>query len=260
MQSEPQGQGIVVGQVLDGWRLDAELGKGGMGLVYHAIHLQSGVVAALKVLLDDENATVELQRRFRREVKALARLDHPGVVRILAESLDHVPPYFCMELLPGGSLTQRLEWTAAEGRAGLPPERFEQLVRELAAALEVLHAARLLHRDLKPGNVLFTAEGHAKLTDFGMVKAFDLSLLTVTPRVMGTMAYLAPETLRGEPFDVRTDLYQLGVTLFEAATGKRPYTQREIANAWSGVALPPPPSVAQVSLPAAVAMPWLQGV
>ena len=255
-------RGLAVGMELDGWRLEEVLGRGGMGVVYRATHTGSGLVCALKVLVPAGLDCWEALQRFRREVKILARLEHPSVVRILQEALEHEPPYFCMELLPGGSLADRITSAAAtsHGRVwngAIPADRLTALALELAEGLAAIHARQVLHRDLKPSNVLFTAEDQAKLVDFGVSKALDLSSFTMTGEVMGTLYYMAPETFGKRGFDERSDLYQLGITLFEAATGSKPYSQDQLAPLLVGKPLPP---LRRLQMAAPLVPGWFQPV
>ncbi|MBI3893879.1 MAG: serine/threonine protein kinase, partial [Candidatus Wallbacteria bacterium] len=255
--SLPHGVPYKPGSVLDGWVIEAPLGAGGMGVVYQATHERSGMLAALKVLPSSPHGGAEILQRFRREVKALARIRHPSVVNILQESLDHDPPYFAMELLPGGSLSSRIDAAGAPGGKPLSAAFLTQIARQLAEGLAAIHNEHIVHRDIKPQNVLFSEDGHAKFADFGMAKALDLTGLTVANRVMGTLPYMAPEALQGKPADSRTDFYQLGVTLFEAATGQRPYAGEDLVGVLAGRPLPPLPRLADhaVQCPA-----WYQGV
>ncbi len=242
---------------LDGWTIEATLGSGGMGVVYRASHAEKGLVAALKILVDADDSGGEVSRRFRREVKALARIRHPGIVHVLQEALDNSPPFFAMELVEGGTLAARIE--EAQGPRGrMEPAALLGILTDLAEGLEAIHAENIIHRDIKPSNVLFTAEGRAKLADFGMAKAMDLTGLTMGNRVMGTLPYMAPEMLRALPADPRSDLYQLGVTLFEAATGRRPYSGEQLLRVTSGDQLPPLPRMAGLKPDSADELQWLQ--
>ena len=234
---------LAPGVELDGWLLEARLGAGGMGEVFRATQLETGISAALKVMLEDERHPGELFRRFRREVQVLARVNHPAVVRVLQEALDHSPPYFCMELLPGGSLADRIAREQEEGRPGLTLDAAAQLGLELAEGLAAVHALKVLHRDLKPQNVLFTVDGQAKLADFGIAKPLDRTGLTLANTVMGTLPYLPPEVLQGKPGDERSDLYQFGVMLFQAVAGKFPFEAGSLVAASTGLPLPPAPKL-----------------
>ncbi|MBI4870740.1 MAG: serine/threonine protein kinase [Candidatus Riflebacteria bacterium] len=245
------------GTVLEGWTLGRLLGKGGMGCIFEA-RASTGQLGALKILAAAFAANQQAVRRFRREVQALQRLRHPRVVAILDEHLDHEPPFYGMELLRGGTLADRLGSGGAAGRPGLPLVDLPLLFLDLAEALEVSHAEGVLHRDLKPQNVLFTTEGRAKLADFGLSRAADVTAMTATGVVLGTWAYMAPETLRGRPADERTDLYQLGATLFEAVTGSPPYGTEQLQAVLNGRALPPLPSLELLAPDVQRELPWLE--
>ena len=251
----------AVGKVLDGWRLEQLLGIGGMGAVFRARHETSGVLAALKVVRAVSGSSTDALKRFRREVQALARLEHPAIVRILQESLDHTPPYFCMEFLPGGSLAARIDQgraAALPGRPILEPEWLAGLAQELAEGLAVVHAGHILHRDIKPPNILFTLDGRAKLSDFGLAKLQDATALTVANQVMGSVPYLAPESLRAQGFTERSDLYQLGATLFDAATGSPPYAVEQLLGVAYNLALPPLPGLAGLAPVLSQRLPWFE--
>ena len=247
----------VPGAVLAGWTLESPLGRGGMGLVFLARRAGTEQAGALKVLAKEQTASTQGAKRLRREVLALQRLRHPRVVAILDEHLDYEPPFFVMELLAGGSLHARLGLPGVNSQGGLPAGELPLLMLDLVEALEAIHAVGVLHRDLKPQNVLFTEEGRAKLADFGLAWAVDLTALTATGDVVGTWAYLAPETLRGAPFSPRTDLYQLGVTLFEAASGSQPYATQQLQALLVGEPLPPLPALEPLAPEACRLMPWL---
>ena len=258
--SRPQSSAsISAGRVLAGWLLQAQLGIGGMGTVFRATHVKSGQEAALKVLHALQEGESATAKRFRREVQALARIEHPAIVRVLAEALDHSPPFFCMELLPGGSLAARIVQgrdKALPGQAILDPDWLAGLAQQLAAGLAVVHGAHILHRDLKPMNVLLTADGHAKLGDFGLAKLQDVTALTAPNQVMGSVPYMAPEVLRGEGFSERSDLYQLGATLFDAATGHHPYSVEQLMAVVAHRPLPALPDLAGLAPELAQRLPW----
>ena len=198
------------------YRVDGVLGQGGMGVVYRATHRESGQPVALKtVLLPDE----ELLRRIRREIHALARIHHPGVVRIVDEGLDGGLPWYAMERIEGRTL-DRLD----------SPDREEvlTLVRRLCTPLAFLHGEGIVHRDLKPGNVIVRPDGTPVLVDFGLIAEFDAAVgretATEDHLAAGTPTYMAPEQISGALVDARTDLYALGCVLYELLVGKPPFT------------------------------------
>jgi tetratricopeptide (TPR) repeat protein len=193
------------------------LGRGGMGTVFRAVHVPTGAPRAVKVL--NPGAPPTAVARLRREVEALrAAGDHPHLVR-LHDAGEHAgSPWVAMDLLEGGDLARRIQVGGA-----LPPGDAARLGAELARGLAHAHARGVLHRDLKPSNVLFDREGLPRLADFGLALVAGEERLTRTGALLGTPAYMAPEQLRGEQGDARTDVYGLGALLYEALTGQVPF-------------------------------------
>jgi serine/threonine-protein kinase len=205
---------------LPGLELYENLGQGGMGVVYRARDVRLDRPRAVKVIRRGPFGDDEARDRFGREARAVARLDHVGVVRIYALGEHEDTLYICMELLEGGSLQGRLRQGPLEVRAAA------DLVRQLALAVQHAHDNRVLHRDLKPGNVLLTADGAPKVSDFGLAKLLDADDgLTHTGAVLGTPAYMAPEQAEGRSRDIaeRTDVWALGAILYECLTGRPPF-------------------------------------
>jgi len=198
------------------YRLEGELGRGGMGTVFRAVHAPTGARRALKVIRTDGDP--ELIARFRREAEALARVAGEGIVPVHEIGVARGVVFLAMGLMPGGSLGERLK---ARGR-------FEwrdaaRIVATLARSLERCHAAGIVHRDVKPDNVLFDEEDRPRLADFGLVSDASARSLTETGTVLGTPAYMAPEQLAGERVDARADIYALGAILHTLVTGERPH-------------------------------------
>ena len=188
--------------------LERRLGAGGMSVVWLATDERLGRPVAIKILSDTLTADGEYIGRFRREAKVAASLQHPNLVSVYDFGSGE-RPYLVMEYIEGGDLATRVE------RGDVPdPER---LARELLAALRHIHGAGVLHRDIKPQNVLIDEHGHARLTDFGIAQPRDAASLTRTGQVIGTEAYIAPEVKSGEPASERSDLYALGVLLADVA-------------------------------------------
>jgi eukaryotic-like serine/threonine-protein kinase len=191
------------------------LGKGGMGEVYRARHVGLGKAVAIKVLAP--NLPEQFQVRFAREARAIARLDHPCCVRILDHGCEAGRRYIAMELLDGPTLASVL---ADEGQ--LAVSRAIAITRDLVRALAHAHARGVLHRDLKPENIILVARG-AVIIDFGLAALHDAAPLTRDGMCIGSPSYLAPERLRGAPHDERSDLYALGVILYEMLAGLKPF-------------------------------------
>ncbi|MBY0513884.1 MAG: protein kinase, partial [Gemmataceae bacterium] len=206
--------------VVPGYDVRDELGRGGMGVVYRAVHLKLNRAVALKVARADDRADPRHLLRFLAEAEAAAAVKHPHVVGVYDSGAAGGRPYLAMELCPGGTLADRLK---ASGR--LDPRDAAALVGKLAGAVQACHDAGIVHRDLKPANVLFDAAGEPKVTDFGLVKRGLGSDLTATQAVMGTPAYMTPEQATGGAKFVgpAADIYALGTVLYECLTGARPF-------------------------------------
>src|SRR5919106_4817571 len=190
------------GTVLDGrYRLLRRLGSGGMAVVWVARDERLGRDVAVKVLSDVLAGDADYRRRFVREARVAARLNHPGLVGIHDFSAESERPYLVMELVCGDTLADRI---AAERAGELD---LVALARELLGALAHIHAAGVVHRDVKPANVLIGTDGRARLTDFGIARPTDATALTQTGQVIGTLRYMSPEVQRGERATARSDLY-----------------------------------------------------
>jgi eukaryotic-like serine/threonine-protein kinase len=202
----------------DRYELGRVLGRGGMAEVREARDLVLGRRVAVKVLhaaLADDPAFIE---RFRREATAVAALNHPSLVGIFDAGSDGDIRYLVMEYLEGRTLADVLR---QDGR--LEPDRALEVGIAAAGALEAVHQAGLVHRDVKPANIMVTPSGGVKLMDLGIARAADATSLTATQSVIGTAAYLSPEQARGLPADARSDLYSLGCVIYETVAGRRPF-------------------------------------
>jgi len=220
-----------------GYRIDSQVGRGGMGVVYRATDLSLDRTVALKVLDDELAKDPAFRRRFVTESKLAASLDHPNVIPIYAAGECDGMPYIAMRYVPGEDLRAVLR---TAGR--LEPERAARLVGQLASALDAAHEAGLVHRDVKPANVLVTREDHVYLTDFGLTKrvAADTEA-TRTGVVLGTLNYMAPEQIRGQAIGAFTDVYSLGCMIVHLLTGQVPFpVETDEAKLWAHVAEPPP--------------------
>lgn len=203
------------------YRLEGLIGRGGMASVWRAHDTVLGRPVAVKRLHARLQEDPELAERFRREGQAVSRLSHPNLVRLLDQGQEGDEPFLVFELVEGRDLK-----TLVRRDGPLPPHRAASVCGQVARALAAAHAAGVVHRDIKSHNVLVTDDGIAKLTDFGIariVEAEGPSNLTRTGIVMGSSDYLAPEQAEGRVVDERSDIYSLGVVLFEALTGRLPF-------------------------------------
>jgi eukaryotic-like serine/threonine-protein kinase len=216
----------VIGKTLGHYRVLGQLGAGGMGVVYRAHDERLDRDVALKVLPGGALADEDARKRFRKEALALSKLNHPNIATIFDfDALDGVD-FLVMELVEGESLAQRVQGGA------LPEKDDAAFGAQIADALEEAHERGVVHRDLKPANILVTSKGRIKVLDFGLARLLrpvgqtDLTAsLTGTPAAAGTLPYMAPEQLQGEPAEARSDIYALGAVLYEMATGKRAFRE-----------------------------------
>lgn len=200
------------------YRLESKLGSGGMSTVYLAIDETLGRKVAIKVMHREISDQQDQLERFRREARAVAQLSHPNLVAVIDAGEDGGHPYIVFEYVPGETLKKRI---AESGR--LEPDEATAYAIEIGRGLAAAHAARLVHRDVKPQNVLIDADGRAKVTDFGIARSIEEHGLTATGRVLGTTDYVSPEQAMGKEVDARTDVYSLGIVLYEMLTGEVPF-------------------------------------
>jgi len=219
----------MIGTLLSGrYRLESKLGSGGMSTVYLAVDETLGRHVAVKVMHREISDQPDQIERFRREARAVAQLSHPNLVGVIDAGEDGGHPYIVFEYVPGATLKQRI---AELGR--LPLDEATAYAIEIGRGLASAHAARLVHRDVKPQNVLIDTEGRAKITDFGIARSLEVHGLTATGRVLGTTDYVSPEQAMGRGADPRSDVYSLGIVLFEMLTGDPPF----VAETQVGVAM-----------------------
>jgi serine/threonine-protein kinase len=213
-------QDPLVGQVLDGrYRVEGRIAVGGMATVYRALDTRLDRVLALKVMHPGLAADSGFVERFIREAKAVARLAHPNVVGVFDQGADGTYVYLAMEYVAGCTLRDVLrERGALQARAAL------DILEPVLAALGAAHRAGLIHRDMKPENVLIGDDGRVKVADFGLVRAVDTQTGATTGSLLGTVSYLAPEQVQHGAVDQRTDVYACGVVLYEMLTGRKPHT------------------------------------
>ncbi len=209
----------MIGTVLSGrYRLEAKLGSGGMSTVYLARDTTLDRDVAVKVMHREMSEQADQLERFRQEARAVAKLSHPNVVAVIDAGEDGGFPYIVFEYVEGETLKQRI------GRVGaLDPQEALAYAIEIARGLTVAHGRKMVHRDIKPQNVLIDSEGRAKLTDFGISRQLEQDGMTATGRVLGTTDYVAPEQAMGHAVDQRSDVYSLGVVLYEMLIGQVPF-------------------------------------
>ena len=232
-----------VGGAIAGYRIEGVLGRGGMGVVYRATDERLGRSVALKVMLGEQSGDEDFRRRFIRESRSAAAIDHPNVLPVYEAGEADGVLFLATRLVEGADLRELL---ARDGQ--LAPARALDLVAQIAAALDAAHARGLVHRDVKPANVLVAPDAgparseHCYLTDFGLAKLVaGRSALTGTGQFVGTLDYIAPEQLQGKDVDGRVDVYALGAVLFECLTAAPPF-KRDIGPAlmWAHMNDPPP--------------------
>lgn len=203
----------------DRYRLKDRIAIGGMGEVWAA---QDEIIlrdVAIKILKPEYLGDPTFIERFRTEAKHAAKVNHEGIADVYDYGEDEGSAYLVMELVPGDSLAKILD-----REKSLEPNKVLDIIAQTARALDAAHAAGLVHRDIKPGNLLITPDGKVKITDFGIARVADQVSLTATGQVMGTVQYLAPEQATGKPASPQTDLYSLGIVAYECLAGKRPFT------------------------------------
>src|SRR5262245_53050745 len=231
-----------------GYRIESLAGRGGMGVVYRATDLGLERVVALKLISTELGRNAGFRRRFEAESKVAASLDHPNVIPIFQAGDHEGVLYLAMRYVEGDDLRDEI------AEAGpLAPERAVRIIAQVASALDAAHAGGLVHRDVKPANILLASGDHAYLSDFGLTKRLLAdSDDTVTGELMGSLDYVAPEQIRGAEIGPRTDVYALGCVLFHALAGHAPYSDLEReAKLWAHVSESPPPL--GTGLPAALA-------
>src|ERR671927_520566 len=209
----------LVGMQLSGrYRLDAQIGAGGMSTVYRTFDLTLERPVAVKLMHREIASDSAQLERFRREARAVARLSHPHIVGVIDAGEDEGRPYIVLEHVDGETLKDRIR-----RRGRLPVDEAIAYAIEIARALGCAHTHGIVHRDVKPQNVLIDEEGSAKVTDFGIARSLHEEGLTADGRVLGTTDYVSPEQALGRPVDGRTDIYSLGVVLYEMLTGDVPF-------------------------------------
>jgi len=209
----------MIGTLLSGrFRLDEKVGAGGMSTVYRAFDEKLERWVAIKLMHRDLSTDADQLERFRREARAVAQLSHPNIVTVIDAGEDDGHPYIVFEYVEGETLKDRIRRAVR-----LPVPEAVAYAIEIGRALMAAHAQRLVHRDVKPQNVLISTEGRAKVTDFGIARSLEDGGLTAAGRVLGTTDYVSPEQALGEQVDEQSDIYSLGVVLFEMLAGDVPF-------------------------------------
>ena len=227
------------------YELDLRIAVGGMGEVWEATDHVIGRTVAIKILKDEYMGDPGFLERFRAEARHAALVNHEGIASVFDYGEENGSAFLVMELVPGEALS-----TILERETSLSTDKTLDIVAQTSAALQAAHAAGLVHRDIKPGNLLITPDGRVKITDFGIARIADQVPLTATGQVMGTVQYLSPEQASGHPASPATDIYSLGIVAYESLAGKRPFTgESQVAIAMAQINEQAPP------LPATVAQP-----
>jgi serine/threonine-protein kinase len=218
------------------YQLGNRIAIGGMGEVWAATDLVIGRTVAIKILKDEYLGDPGFLERFRAEARHAALVNHEGIANVFDYGEEDGSAFLVMELVPGEALS-----TILEREHQLPTDKVLDIVAQTASALQAAHQAGLVHRDIKPGNLLITPDGRVKITDFGIARIADQVPLTATGQVMGTVQYLSPEQASGHPASPSTDIYSLGIVAYEALAGRRPFTgESQVAIAMAQINEAPP--------------------
>ncbi|MFN2226517.1 MAG: protein kinase domain-containing protein, partial [Anaerolineae bacterium] len=242
----------LVGQKFGPYEITAKIGEGGMAVVYKGYQQSLNRYVAIKVLRAELAQDKEFVERFRREALSVADLSHPNILHVYDAGFSDGVYYIVMAFVDGGSLKEMIM------RGPLDMDYAISVVAQMADALHHAHQHGLVHRDVKPNNILMTRDGRPLLTDFGIAKAVHESTgLTRTGTSIGTPEYMAPEQIQGQKVDARTDIYALGIVLYESLTGWTPFsTTTPVATLYKQVNEPPPPlRQANINIPV-----WLEDV
>lgn len=227
---------IAVGQRLGKYQILSEIGRGGMAIVYKAFDTGLQRYVALKILLPRLAADEQILRRFEREATTAANLKHPNIVVIHDVGSADGYHFLVMELLEGCTLREEIR-----ARGAMLPARAAYVASQVASALDHAHQQGLIHRDVKPSNIILGRQDHTTLTDFGLVRAAHSARLTEAGATVGTLEYMAPEQLGGDEIDWRSDVYSLGVVVYELLAGRTPFTGDTPFSVMQKVMYEPPP-------------------
>ncbi len=224
------------------YRLLKKLGAGGMGEVYLAEDMELGRKVALKFLSEQYTANSEFKARFKREAQLAAKLNHPNIVTIYEVGEHQNRSYIAMEYIEGEALNDCI------ARAKLPLKEALDLMAQICAGMSKAHRAGIAHRDIKPANILINLDGQAKILDFGLAKMQGVSGLTKSGTMMGTVSYMSPEQVKGESLDLRSDIFSLGVVLYELLTGDLPFKGESEFTVMSAITTKAPKALARYEL------------
>src|SRR5690242_14148294 len=234
---ESPGRELQPGDTLGPYRLEEMLGEGGMGLVFRAVREEDGAQVALKVMRFELIEDPVFGKRFEQEARAAAEVRDPHLVPVLDAGQAAGRRYLAVAYISGGTPEDRL---AERGR--LEVQASATFAQHVGAGLDALHNAGIVHRDLKPSNIIVDSAGTAMLTDFGLAKGRAYTVLTKPGQVMGTIDYLAPELIRGEPATPQTDVYALGCVAFECLVGRAPFADKSLFQVGLAHLEEPPPN------------------
>ncbi|MCY7286998.1 MAG: serine/threonine protein kinase, partial [Cryobacterium sp.] len=227
------------------YQLSSRVGVGGMGEVWEALDLLIGRTVAVKILKDEYVRALGILERFRTEARNAALANHDGIATVYDYGEEEDTAYLVMELVPGEALSEILK-----RESSLPSDRVLDIIAQTASALNAAHLAGLIHRDIKPGNLLITPDGRVKITDFGIARIIDQEPITEAGQVMGTVQYISPEQVSGLSASPATDIYSLGIVAYEALAGRRPFTgDSKVTIALAQVTATPPDLPAHVPEP-----------
>lgn len=223
--------------IIDQYKILHKVGEGGMGIIYKAEHCTLRQVVAIKALPGSLSCKTEIRERFLREATIQAKISHPNIVNVLNFFESEGNCYIVIEYVEGETLEAMIK------RLGLiPPERCVSLFRQILAGIQYAHEKGVVHRDIKPGNIMVTSDGTVKIMDFGIAKMAGGANLTRAGVKVGTVWYMSPEQVKGMPATVASDIYSLGVTLFQMVTGRVPFYAKSEFDVMKTIVETPPPS------------------
>ena len=233
----------MIGRTVGNYRIVRELGAGGMGAVYEGVDVMVERRVAIKVLRAEIASNPELIERFRVEATTLAKLNHPGTALLYNFFREGVEYFMVMEFVPGRTLEAILRDSGK-----LPPDWAARILGQALDGMAHAHRMGVLHRDIKPANIMVTGEGVVKVTDFGIARMLNAARMTREGRIIGTLEYIAPERIKGEEADIRSDLYSAGVVLFETLSGRLPFVSETDFGLMQAHLNQPPPQLSALGV------------